>query len=1502
MPVLPVTVLYAIILCAVAFLLGIGAARIFLRQKRTPQAPSPQPEEKINAIVFDAGIRLHNARTNDDVYNLVGRAIQDMLGDAFIAIGESDASHTAVALVKLIGFDAYLEQMKKILGRKAFETPYEMKDIMKSDAVSPDGRLRMLPEKLFDLTGHTVPRTVCGLVETILGIEKVYSISFSYYGSIVGGASILVRRGGAAVDAKAIESLARQAALVLERIRAEERLSQSEEKLRTMIDTIPYPIFAKSADMRYTECNKAFEAYLGKMREEIIGKTVYEVSPPDKAAVYDAADRALWKSKATQQYDGSVRYHDGTDHTVSFYKGIIRNTSGAPNGIIGVMYDITDRIAMEDALRESEFRFREMADLLPLAIYEADMTGRITFANRKAHELFGYSPGDVANGLSVIDTVVPEDRERARTGIANISTDSEHRSEYTALRKDGKRIPVAIVYSVIVKNGKVCGFRGTAADISEQKRAEDHMFRESVRMGALARIAPLDDEKAIFDEALSASLAVTRSDIGYIYFYDEAKKLFEIFSWSKSVMERCTVAEPRTVYQLETTGIWGDVVRERRPLIVNDFAAEGTRRVGYPEGHVALTRFLSVPVFDAERIVAVVGVANKVSPYDDFDERQLTELMHGVWQVVTRKRAEHARIDSDEKFRELTDLLPQSVFETDAKGVITFINTQGISATGYSLDDFTNGFHASGFVIPADRARVGENMRAVAEGRMESGAGNEYTAMCKDGTTYPVIIYSSPRYVDGVFAGLRGIAIDISERKKFEEELQRSEARFRNIVEAAPWGMHFCELKDTRLVFTGANAFADRMLNIDHRAHVGKSIEAVMPGLDAGIVSTFCTIAEKGGIWTNEESEFIDHPLLGMFDVYAFQTSPGKMVVAFADVSERKRMQKELSASEDKYRTLVRNLPDIVLVHEAGIIKYFNDAIPEVTGYAMDDLIGRSIADFIHPDDVGVAFENMKRRASGEEVPFVYDLRLITKSGAVRNFEIRAALVQFEGRPAHLSVLTDITERKAAEEALKESEAKYRAVMESSLVGLYIIQDMRFRYVNNAYADLFGYHPDEMIDTMSPVDLVVPEIRETVRANLTRRADGEPGMPYDIRCVRRDGSAFDAQVWGKGIMYQGRPASVGSLIDITERTKTETVLRESEKRFRTIVEHINDAFFVHDLSGVISDCNDIACRSLGYTRSELIGMSLKDIDAPEDIRKIGERMRSLTSQGVVEFDAEHVRKDGSSFPVTVSASIISHEEGGRVQSFVRDITERMNAERRLRDYTAEIERSNRELQDFAYVASHDLQEPLRKVRTFGDRLLSRYASALSEEGRGYIESIQNSTKRMQTLINDLLSYSRIGAGNSFSPVSLDQVLDEALQALAVSIEEAHARIERTALPVIHADHTQMKQLFQNLIGNAVKFRRGDTESVVRISSETTTDGRIRIIVEDNGIGFDDRYRDKIFTIFQRLHTSDEYAGTGVGLAICRKIVMRHNGSIEANGIVGTGARFSVTLPREQALI
>ena len=338
---------------------------------------------------------------------------------------------------------------------------------------------------------------------------------------------------------------------------------------------------------------------------------------------------------------------------------------------------------------------------------------------------------------------------------------------------------------------------------------------------------------------------------------------------------------------------------------------------------------------------------------------------------------------------------------------------------------------------------------------------------------------------------------------------------------------------------------------------------------------------------------------------------------------------------------------------------------------------------------------------------------------------------------------------------------------------------------------------------------------------------------------------------------------------------------------------------ITDRAGKIIHVNDKFCEISKYSREELLGKNQRIINSDYHSREFFTEMWKTISSGKIwEGELRNRAKGGSIYWVNTTIVPFLDEQGKPDQyvSIRYEITQRKDAEDQLRVYADRLEQSNRELQDFASIAAHDLQEPLRKIQSFGDRLSTKYREALGDDGKDYLERMLSSAKRMRKLIDDLLTYSRVTTkSNPFDQTDLGQVLREVLGDLEVRIEQTQGKVEAGVLPIINADSSQMYQLFQNLIANALKFYRKDTAPIVKISAEVQAERCVLTIV-DNGIGFEEKYLDKIFTIFQRLHGKQEYEGTGVGLAICRRIVERHGGSITAKSSPGNGANFVVTLP------
>ncbi|MEA2339922.1 MAG: hypothetical protein QOE82_3929 [Thermoanaerobaculia bacterium] len=351
-----------------------------------------------------------------------------------------------------------------------------------------------------------------------------------------------------------------------------------------------------------------------------------------------------------------------------------------------------------------------------------------------------------------------------------------------------------------------------------------------------------------------------------------------------------------------------------------------------------------------------------------------------------------------------------------------------------------------------------------------------------------------------------------------------------------------------------------------------------------------------------------------------------------------------------------------------------------------------------------------------------------------------------------------------------------------------------------------------------------------------------------------------------------------------------------------ILDTMADALFVIDAEARVRVINDAVHKLFDFTESEILGKTIDTLEYVDPEASISRTLRDMLRRAPIR-DEERVfrRKSGERVDVSISVSSL-HErdmEGGAVV-IVRDIRERKRAEEELRAFTVKLQQSNRELEDFAYVASHDLQEPLRKIQAFGDRLKARYAEALTSEGIDYLNRMQSAAGRMQALINDLLVFSRITTkAQPFAPVDLNAIAREVVHDLEVRIHQTNGEVVVGELPAIDADALQMRMLLQNLVGNGLKFHKPDVPPRVEVSG-SSSNGHAQIIVSDNGIGFDEKYAERIFTMFERLHGRAEYEGTGIGLAICRKIAQRHGGDIRARSSPGEGATFVVSLPEKHS--
>jgi PAS domain S-box-containing protein len=404
----------------------------------------------------------------------------------------------------------------------------------------------------------------------------------------------------------------------------------------------------------------------------------------------------------------------------------------------------------------------------------------------------------------------------------------------------------------------------------------------------------------------------------------------------------------------------------------------------------------------------------------------------------------------------------------------------------------------------------------------------------------------------------------------------------------------------------------------------------------------------------------------------------------------------------------------------------------------------------------------------------------------------------------------------------------------------------------------------------------------------------------ELYALRKDGSEFPVEISLSPLETAEGPLVTAAIRDISARKVAEKHLAQMEGRYRGLLEAAPDPMVLVNPSGEIVLVNLQAEAVFGYPRDELVGLSPRKLIAEDSLerliaytRRTADGAYAQQSRTAIELDGRD--KNGTTFPIEVMLSPLETREGILLAVAIRDITTRKKAEGRLLQTLTELNRSNEELGQFAYIASHDLQEPLRMVASYTQLLSKRYKGKLDADADEFIAFAVDGANRMQRLIQDLLSYSRVGTkGKPLVDTSSEGALEQAIVNLGGAIEESGALVTHDVLPPVLADEGQLVQLFQNLLGNAIKYHRPGVPRV-HISSAKNADTKWMFSVQDNGLGIETKYFERIFGMFQRLHKREEFDGTGIGLAICKKIVERHGGSISVESQPGQGSTFRFAL-------
>ncbi len=701
------------------------------------------------------------------------------------------------------------------------------------------------------------------------------------------------------------------------------------------------------------------------------------------------------------------------------------------------------------------------------------------------------------------------------------------------------------------------------------------------------------------------------------------------------------------------------------------------------------------------------------------------------------------------------------------------------------------------------------------------------------------------------------------------------------------------------------NPSAERLYGFTAQEAIGSSIEIIVPEDRRSEIWAIIDRIRNGErvhhfetVRTHKKGHMLDVSLT-ISPVWSNDGQVKSVSVIARDITERKQ-------ADHIFRTVVEASPNgIIMVNNDGMIVLVNNEAERQFGYTREELLGSPV-DMLVPELLRETHSQHRAeftaRASARVMGSGRELHGIRKDGSSFPVEIGLNPIQGTDGKHVLSAIVDISKRVQAEQAMHETEQKLSTIVDLLPVGVAILDGQRkIIYSNPALS--------KIVDLPSSED----ERNEHIKRHYIR-SNGEPMPPHEFassRALREMKTVYDVET---GIIKEdgtltwtnvsAAPVNFSDwrvvivTTDITERKKTQDSLLFQA----CLLENISDAIIACNLHDLITNWNAAAEELYGWKSEHVLGMTMAEVLRTEYIGSTAAQVQAeLEQQGSWKGEVIHYRNNGA--PLNVLSSVAQLKDAsGKLIGLVlvnRDITERKRIEMALRAQTQELQRSNADLEQFAYIASHDLQEPLRMVASYTELLRERYAGQLDARADKFINYAVDGARRMQLLVSDLLSYSRIGTqGKPFEPTDTEFILKRVLSSIALKIRETDAQIAYGHLPVVTADPIQIGQLFQNLISNAIKFRGNDAPRIT-VAAHQLGGGLWQFSVADNGIGIDSEYAQRIFQIFQRLHERATYPGSGIGLAIAKKIVERHGGKIWFESEAGHGATFHFTLPGAQ---
>lgn len=889
--------------------------------------------------------------------------------------------------------------------------------------------------------------------------------------------------------------------------------------------------------------------------------------------------------------------------------------------------------------------------------------------------------------------------------------------------------------------------------------------------------------------------------------------------------------------------------------------------------------------------------------------------------------------ESENQFRLMADVSPVLIWKLNASGQSTYYNKTFREFTGISaIKDITDW---SPIVHPDDiKLSIEKITEAIKERKTYR---HEFRLLRADGQWRWVLAQANPIISEeNEFLGLVGSSVDITENRDAEAILAKSEKRFENLIEESTVASAL--LEGPEWVLTLANK---QMLEIWNRDETifGKKLLNFMPELRGqAFPSLLDNVYQTGKTYVGEDALVVLERNGKLEDVYmdftykALRNADGEVyaiLVSAADITDRYKGKKQLEESERKFQAAIAAVEGIIWTNNGvGEMEGEQPGWSKLTGQVYEEYKGFGWALKLHADDAAPTMAAWNDAVKHNKI-FEFEHRVLTKENQWRLFSVKAVPTVNEHGKVYqwVGVHTDITDQRKIIDDIKESEERFQNLIYSSpsAIGILEGEDMVITMANEPIIVIWGKGKEIMGKKYFEA---LPELEDqgykevfanvyktgipfnAIETPVTLIQNGEETLKY-YNFLLYPQKNIQNKVYGIGIIAT----------EVTAQTLLSNKIKVSEERFRSLTQTLPQLIWMTDSQGKLEFASEKWYAFTGIQPGSEKEWEL--IVHPEDYKIINDVWReSLAAGKIYNFDVRVKNKVGEYKWHSVISEPVYDAENKIVKwvgAFTDNHTQKLfkqelelqvkNRTKELEEFNVELERKNKELQSFSYVASHDLQEPLRKIKTFASIIINNEMVNLSNKGKDYLEKMSLAANRMQVLIKDLLSFSGLSIiERSFERTDLNKMISEIKIELQELITEKNAEIEASAMPEVDLIAFQIQQLLQNLIINSLKFSIPNSTPKIMINGKIVTgkelDNKLllpesryfQLSVQDNGIGFEPKYADKIFDVFQRLHTQEKYKGTGIGLAIVKKIVENHNGIIIAKSELGKGALFNIYLP------